>query len=252
VTKTLKTLDREPFLNRRVMLAGAVIATAGVAGSLLYSAIYGPRVDRSKPRPRPTGKKLPIEDLIKPGPLPDLVIGQADAPVTIIEYADLSCPACANFHSKVLPVLKEKYIDKGQVRILFREFPANTLSMLASMTARCVPGEDKAITLVSALFTRQEDWAKSKSIDELRGKLYNVGQQVGLTRQAFNACMPTGGGDLKGQAKKLFEDLSAARDRAHNGFGVNQTPTFFINNRKLEGATAEDFDKAIAPLLEKK
>lgn len=240
------TLNPDQLLTRRrILLAGAVIATAGVVWSW---ATRDTRTETAaKGRTRRRTAKLPAEEILKPGALPDLAIGRADAPVTIVEYADLSCPACASFHSTVLPALKEKYIDTGKVRLVFREFPTNTHSILASMTMRCVEPE-KAQPLISAMFSRQDDWRGAKSMEELRGKLFSLAQQVGLTRTAFNACVPASD-KLTAQQQKLLTDISRERDRANVGFGVNQTPTFFVNTTKLAGASIEDFDKALAPLL---
>ena len=90
-------------------------------------------------------------ELMKPGPLPDLVLGKADAPVTIVEYASMTCSHCANFHTAVLPKLKEKYIDTGKVRLILREFPLDNLAAAASMLARCAAG-DKSYELIGAFF----------------------------------------------------------------------------------------------------
>jgi len=241
-----KTLNTEQYVSRRnLLLAGAVLCTVGVFWSLATNTRTAATRTRTARTP---AKKLPIEDLLKPGHLPDLAVGSADAPVTIVEYASMTCPACANFHSKILPALKEKYIDTGKVRLVFREFPLDDLAILASMAARCA-GTEKALTMVSALFTRQEDWAKSKSLEELRGKLLPLGQQVGLTRQAFNACFPGSASKLSTEQQKLLTNLLKNRERGA-AFGVERTPTFFINGNRLDGAaTIEDFDKAIEPLL---
>jgi protein-disulfide isomerase len=116
------------------------------------------------------------------------------------------------------------------------------------MAARCA-GPEKALTMVSALFTRQEDWAKSKSLEELTGKLFPLGQQVGLTRQAFNACFPGSTSKLTTGQQSLLTNLLKNRERGA-AFGVDKTPTFFVNGNKLDGATTiEDFDKALEPLL---
>jgi len=237
VTKTLNSPGPDQLLTRRrLMLAGAVLATVGVGISWVMS-LSAPRTDTAaKGRTRRRAGKLGPEELLKPGPLPDLAIGKANAPITIVEYASMTCPACANFHNKVLPVLKEKYIDKGQVRLVFREFPFDERGAAASMIARCAGG-DKSLPLISALFTKQDEWAQAKT--DFRPKLFALAQQVGLTRQAFDRCL---------QNEKLLKDLVALRDRGI-AFGVNQTPTFFVNGTKLAGATIEDFEKAITPLL---
>jgi protein-disulfide isomerase len=168
-----------------------------------------------------------------------------------VEYADLTCPACAAFHNTVLPKLKEKYIDTGKIRLVFREFPTNGIALLAFMTVRCVP-TDKAPPLLSALFARQDDWRSATTIDQLRDKLFSVGQQFGLTRQAFDACVPTVKGDklqfTSGQ-EPVVAKLTEVRNRALESFSVSQTPTFFVNGKRLPHATLDEFDKALTPLV---
>ena len=233
-----KTLNPEQYLSRRgLLLAGAVVAT----GLLAWSWTANTRTQTaSRGRPRPKGTKLPPEDLLKPGPMPDLAIGSPDAPVTIVEYASLTCPACASFHTKVLPALKEKYIDTGKVRLVFREFVLNEKDARAAMMARCAGGE-KSLPLVSALFAKQEEWAAAANSNEFFGKLFALGQQAGFTRQTFSKCQ---------QDEKLLKKLVALRDRGAQ-FGVDKTPTFFVNGTMLDAANAtiEDFDKALEPLL---
>lgn len=249
MAESLSQIDR-----RKLVFASAVVATAGVVGTMIYSLVRpAPRADAEARRPRRRRTATPAnvspEELLKPGPMPELVLGKADAPITIVEYASMTCSHCANFHNNVLPALKEKYIDKGQVKLVFREFPLDDRAALASMTARCA-GTEKALPLISALFSRQDDWAQSKSIDELRGKLFALGQQTGLTKQAFDACIPTGNESKLSPAKeKLLTDILMVRKRANETFGVVQTPTFFVNGKKLDGVTVEDFDRAIAPLI---
>jgi protein-disulfide isomerase len=236
VTTTVNSIDR-----RRLLLGSAVVATVGVAGSMLYSLLRAPpRADanaKGPRRPRRVVAQVTPEELMKAGALPDLSIGSADAPVTIVEYASMTCSHCANFHNTILPTLKEKYIDSGKVRLVFREFPLDERAALASMMARCA-GDDKALPLVSLLFSKQDEWATAKQ--DFLPKIFKFGQQVGFTKQAFDRCR---------QDEKLIKNIIAVRDRANTSFGVNQTPTFFINGKKFEGSTVEDFDKAIAPLV---
>ena len=229
---------------RNLLLLGAAACTIGVVWSLSTNT----RTQVSRSRGIAPPKQLPIEDLLKPGPLPDMAIGSADAPVTIVEYASMTCPACANFHSKILPALKEKYIDTGKVRLVFREFPLDDLALLVSMAARCA-GTEKGPTMISALFARQDDWARSKSLEELKGKLFPVAQQVGLTRGAFNACFLTSTSRISDKQKTLLGNIKKNQERG-TAFGVERTPTFFVNGTKLDEAKGiEDFDKVIEPLL---
>lgn len=235
MTTSPNTIDR-----RKLLLGSAVIATIGVAGSLIYTLLRpAPRAETARRpvrRPRaPTN--VTQEELMKAGPLPDLAMGNANAPVTIVEYASMTCGHCANFHNKILPVLKEKYIDTGKVRLVFREFPLDERAALASMMARCAGG-DKALPLISMLFSKQDDWAAAK--DDFLPKIFKFGQQVGITKQTFDECR---------QNEKLIKDIIAVRDRGNTSFGVNQTPTFFINGKKMDGGTVEDFEKALAPLI---
>jgi protein-disulfide isomerase len=226
---------------RKLLLGSAVIATVGVAGSLIYTLMRpAPRAETARrPVRRPRAPvNVTQEELMKAGPLPDLAIGNANAPVTIVEYASMTCGHCASFHNKILPVLKEKYIDTGKVRLVFREFPLDERAALASMMARCAGG-DRSLPLISMLFSKQDEWAASKT--DFLPKIFKLGQQVGMTKQTFDECR---------QNEKLIKDIIAVRDRANTSFGVNQTPTFFINGKKMEGGgSAEDFDKALAPLI---
>lgn len=231
----------QPPSRRGLLLGAATLATVAVAATVVNAMIRGP-VREAEKRPTKRAAKpstVTTTELMKPGPLPEISIGDANAPVTIVEYADLTCGACANFHNAVLPVLKEKYIDTGKVRLIFREFPLNERAAHAFMTARCAGG-DKSMPLIAALFSKQEEWAGAKSGKEFLPKLFGFAQQVGMTRQAFDACQKN---------EKLIRDIVAVRDRAHQSFGVDQTPTFFINGRRLVGGSAEDFEKVIAPLV---
>lgn len=235
MTTSPNTIDR-----RKLLLSSAVVATIGVAGSLIYTLLRpAPRADTAKRparRPRRT-VNVTEEELLKAGSLPDLALGNADAPVTIVEYASMTCSHCASFHNTVLPVLKQKYIDTGKVRLIFREFPLDERAALASMMARCAGG-DKALPLISMLFSKQDEWAAAKT--DFLPKLFKFGQQVGFTKQSFDQCR---------QNEKLIKDIIAIRDRGNTSFGVSQTPTFFINGKKMDGGSIEDFDKALAPLI---
>src|SRR5262245_59474582 len=143
-------------------MGSAAIATIGVAGSLVYTLLRAPpRADadaRRRPRqPRRVAGNVANDELLKPGALPDLVIGNAEAPVTIVEYASMTCSHCANFHNTVLPAIKEKYIDTGKVKLVFREFPLEERAARASMMARCA-GDGKSLPLISILFSKQDEW----------------------------------------------------------------------------------------------
>jgi protein-disulfide isomerase len=215
-------------LNRRAVLA---LSGAGLAiGAVPALAQKRPPLDT-----------VSVEELMKPGNLPDLVQGKADAPVTIVEYASMTCGHCANFHNKVFPTLKEKYIDTGKVRFIFREFPLDNLAAAAAMLARCAGG-DKTYAMTAALFAKQEEWAfvRTNPVPEL----FKMARQAGFTQESFDKCLTD---------QKLLDDITAVREKASTTFGVSATPTFFINGKRLTDRSdqIESFDKAITPLLPK-
>ena len=158
-------------------------------------------------------------------------------PITVVEYASMTCGHCANFHTKVFPTLKEKYVDTGKVRFIMREFPLDNLAAAASMLARCA-GEGKSFPLISALFAKQDDWAFVKG--DPRPELLKFAKQAGFTQESFEKCLTD---------QKLLEDISAVRSRAADTFGVSSTPTFFVNGKKLNGVALEDFEKAFGSIL---
>jgi protein-disulfide isomerase len=169
-----------------------------------------------------------------PNALPDIAEGKADAPVTIVEYASMTCTHCAAFHQNVYSDLKKNYIDTGKVRFILREFPLDPLATAAFMLAREL-GDDKRDAAINLLFSQQKNWA---FIDKPLDSLANVLKQTGMGQERFEAI-------LKDQA--LYEKVNKVRDRAAEKFGVNSTPTFFVNGEKYTGeVTLADIDKIIA------
>jgi len=202
-----------------VVSTGALIAAAALLGSASLAF-----ADAS------------VEELMRPGPLPDLAEGKADAPVTIIEYASMTCPHCANFHKTTYPALKTKYIDTGKVRFIFREFPLDELAVAASMLARCAGGE-KSIALIDVLFASQDKWAVRDPIPAL----LQISKQAGFTQASFDQC-------LKDQT--LYNNILAMRERGSKDYKVESTPTLFVNGKMQKGGVSiEELDKLIAPML---
>jgi len=148
-------------------------------------------------------------------------IGQADAPVVMIEYASATCPHCAEFHVDVLPEIKKTYIDTGKVRLIFREFPLDDRAMAVFMLARCLP-EDKYFPTVDALFRQQKEWTGSNP----KAPLMKIMQQSGMTDAEFDACL---------KRRDLAQAIFDTRKTANEQFGVKGTPTFFINGKFVDG-----------------
>lgn len=178
-----------------------------------------------------------LSTLTEPGPLGEHVVGDPDAPVTIIEYASMTCPHCRTFHINEYPVIKEKYIDKGVAKLYFREFPFDPASAAAFMLAQCA-GEDKYFSMVDILFERQSTWSRSqKVVDEL----FKIAKLAGFTQESFNAC-------LKDQ--ELLDNVLGIQKKAAEVYKVDATPTFFINGTKYSGSmSAEEMGKIIDALV---
>ena len=225
-------------VTRRAFIASAAASAVGAAlftslpADLLVSEAraQGPRRDAVR-APTP-------QELMEPGPLPDQVLGSADAPVTIIEYASLTCSHCADFENTTYPQLKQRYIETGKVRYILREFPLDPLAEGASMLSRCA-GEGKYYPMVEALFAKQKEWAFAK--DPIPPLLAIAKQTGGFTEQSFEQC-------LSNQA--LLDNIRAVRQRASEKFGVNSTPTFFVNGKMMRGAVSmAELEKEMAPYL---
>jgi protein-disulfide isomerase len=176
-------------------------------------------------------------ELMQPGPLGDEVLGDEKAPVTIIEYASMTCPHCAHFALTTFPQLKEKYIDTGKVKYILREFPFDPIAAGAFMLARCAGGKEKYYAMVDLLFRTQATWAVDHPLQPMLATV----KQAGFTEDKFKACLAD---------QKVLDAIENVRDRAQKVFGVNSTPTFFINGQKSVGALSfEDMEKLIQPLL---
>jgi len=182
-------------------------------------------------------ERVSVEELMQPGPLPEKSEGSPDAPVTMIEYASMTCSHCASFQVNTLPRLKSEYIDTGKVRLILREFPLDPLAAAGFMLARCAPN-DSYFAFVDTLFHRQAEWA---FVDDPVAALEKLSLQAGFTHESFNECLTN---------QKLLDGINAVRDRAANEFGVNSTPTFFINGQVKRGDMSFEELKAILdPLL---
>lgn len=161
------------------------------------------------------------------------VMGNADAKVTIIEYASLTCPHCAKFHKETLPTLKAEYIDTGKAKLIYRDFPLNGPAVAASMLARCAP-EDRFYPLLETLFEQQTQWLSSQDV---LGSLAQIGRFAGLSAGEIDACF---------QNEALFAALRDSRNAYADEFEISSTPTFIIGDEKIVGAQPfETFAAAI-------
>ena len=200
---------------------------------VLSLAGASPAVGQTPPKPAPGGGEALA---VKPD---DRVLGKAEAPITIIEYASLTCPHCAHFAVDVLPKLKQKWIDPGKAKLVLREFPLDEPALRAAMVARCAP-PDKFYPLVDTFFAQQENWVTSR---DYRAALEKLAKLAGIGDKQFKTCI---------EDKKLEDQVAQSRLTAAQQLGVSSTPSFFVNGQKFEGApTFEAFDQLLSGLAAK-
>lgn len=214
---------------RELLTAAAGLALLAGLGQYAGFSLMG--------KARAQGDAATPEGLMDEGPLPERSLGKADAPVTIVEYASLTCSHCGEFHEKVYPTLKSKYIDTGKVRFIFREFPLDNFAAAGFMLARCAE-PDRYFPIIDAFFDQQKSLF---SAAEPFPWLTNFAKQVGFTQETMEACLGN---------QELLDSIQGVRQRASQKFGVEATPTFFINGKiQRGGMTLEELEKILQPLL---
>ena len=247
--------DREhSAIGARLWIAAALcvaLAVAGCGGGLGPTASAGPSDtvtgtipgavtadDRPDGEPAPKIENPTLADIMQPGPIPERIMGRADAPVTLIEYASLTCPYCRAFHEKVLADIKRQYIDKGKVRLIVREFPIGKTAGAATLVNRCVR-EDKYFALLHRFMVEQGSWV---SQEVRRDAIFEVARKEGMTRTDFDACFDN---------QQMIASLKWVKERGRR-LGVVGTPTFFVQDVKLRTApSADDIKHALDGALNK-
>ncbi len=216
-----------PFPSRAFRrFAAAYLAVAVLAGGALSPALAAADAG-----------KVPVGELMAPEALPDIVQGKADAPVTIVEYASMTCTHCAHFHKATYPSLIKNYVDTGKAKFILREFPLDPLATAGFMLARC-EGADKRTAVTDLLFDTQANWA---FVDKPLAALEGIIKQTGMGKESFEACLSD---------QKLLDQVNAVRERGADKFGVNATPTFYVNGTKVTGeVTPESLAKILDPLV---
>ncbi len=183
-----------------------------------------------------TGAVAPASAAPAPADM-EMALGRDDAPVTIIEYASMSCPHCAKFHEQTLPMLKEKYIDTGKVRLVFREFPLERTAYWATIMARCA-GEKRYFAFVDVFFKKQQNWYSAEDPFQALLKIARLG---GLSASAVKACS---------EDQALGDGILQTRLEGEQQHDVTSTPSFVIDGKTYRGAlTLEEIEKIIIPLL---
>ena len=235
---------------RNMLVILGVVAAVAVVGFAVYEKFGQPVAvptasapgATSTPAARPQSTPIPaaagerLSFVVKPD---DMVLGSPDAKVTMVEYASLTCPHCANFHINTLPALKSEYIDKGLVKLIYRDFPLDGLALRAAMMAQCA-GPDRYFGYLELLFGRQVQWATAK--DPLEG-LAAIGKIGGMTDEEFKACLT----DKTVEQKVLSSALEGEKT-----YAVRATPTLFIDGLRYSAMSFEQLRAVLDPILASK
>ena len=169
----------------------------------------------------------------------DFYIGDIDAPITIIEYASMSCSHCADFHNDTLDDLKSEYIDTGKVKFVFRDFPFNYPALAGSMMMRCIPSEVK-YDYMNALYKLQKSWV-FRDQGKTRTELYKIMQSGGMQQDEFDSCLS----DIN-----LENDLLEGVMNAQREFNIRSTPSFIVNGILYSGnKNIKEFRQIIDKIL---
>ena len=207
------------------------LALLGLLSAILVSPGPGPTAAPNQQLADARAILAPTKD--------DRILGNPEAPITIIEYASLTCPHCAHFENDVLPELKKKWIDTGKAKLILRDYPLDEPALRAAMIARCAP-PDRFYAYVDTFFGSQEKWVTARDYRDALARLVKLG---GMSRDEFDNCLK----NTALENKIIEERLVASKE-----LDVNSTPTFFINGTKFTGApTVEEFDKALSGLSAK-
>ena len=187
---------------------------------LQLNSVFGDGFQNSNDEGKPLKIKNPtIADIMKTGALPDRSMGRADAPITIVEYASLTCRFCRKFHRETFPVLKRQYIDTGKVRFILREFPIGRTSGTAWIATRCA-NPSKYFALYTAYLDKQHLWV---SQEIRREPIFKVASKLGMSREKFNKCLSN---------QSIIDGLTWIKERGRQ-LGVFGTPSFFINGERV-------------------
>ncbi len=192
-------------MNRRKILTTTAAVSALAVGSSLGLRIPSAKAD-----------EVPLYD-------DDRIVGSPDAPITIIEYASLTCPHCASFHANTYPELKKQWIDTGRAKLVFRHFPLDGLGLRAAAVSNCLEG-DRHFGFIEILMKSMQQWARAADPTKA---LAQISALAGINQEQFEKCF---------NDEAEMDKILARRTEANTEFNVNSTPSFLVNGRLVTGA----------------
>ncbi|WP_299887752.1 DsbA family protein [uncultured Ruegeria sp.] len=165
----------------------------------------------------------------------EMVQGDKDAPVEIIEYASYTCPHCANFHKGTYKQLKKDFIDTGKVKFIYREVYFDRYGLWASMVARCA-GPEKFFGITDLIYDGQSEWTRAGGPTEIVDELRKIGRRAGIDNDQLEACLQDG---TRAQTLVAWYQENAERD------GIEATPSFVVNGKNVSNQSYEEFKALI-------
>ena len=226
-------------MNRRNLLLGSV-AVLGLGGWYMTSNRSTTTVAfPDAPLPGAANAQTTTGD-VDISLIPDMISGNPDATVEVIEYASFTCPHCATFHTGAYKKLKTEYIDTGKIKFIYREVYFDCFGLWASLIARC-GGEEKFFGIADLIYADQEGWSRSGDPAAIVEELRKIGRLAGLDNETLEACLQDGD---RAQSLVAWYQENAKAD------GIDSTPSFVINGKKHSNMSFEDMkviiDEALA------
>ena len=169
-----------------------------------------------------------------------ITIGSYDAMVKIKVFSSLTCPHCANFHIKVIPEIKKKYVESGKVQIILIDFPLDQAAFNASKLLHCLD-QKRQIRFLDTIYETQNEWANGSNINDINNNLKKIVKNLGISSEQFEKCITDEG---------ISDKILNGRIEANQKYSISSTPTIVINEKKLEGsASFENIKKKIEKII---
>ena len=175
---------------------------------------------------------LPTEEALS-----ERVIGDPAAPMTIIEYASLTCPHCATFHAESLPQLKKDWIETGKAKLIYRDYPLDKYAATGAMIARCAP-KDKYFIFLNAFYAQQDNWSRAQDPVKVLTQLAGLG---GMSKDDVDACLAN---------EALQDGILQMRLEGQMEYGIDSTPSFVVNGKKVTNLPYDEFNEILEAAAE--
>lgn len=213
-----------------LILVAVALATVMFMGQQEPQTAQAPAAAQSVPAAVPAanaqtpapGKSVPVTAVPRDGMTADMVLGNPDAPATIVEYSSLTCPHCASFHAETLPKIKQEWIETGKAKLIYRDFPLDGVALGAAMLTRCVAPE-RYFGFLETLFSTQKTWAYSKNP---LAELSRLATLAGIPQDKFQACLSD---------QQMMAGIKAKQNEGQEKFQITSTPTFVVNGKVIAG-----------------